>query len=82
MTDWNKQTIGGLIYRNDAGGLYQPRRMYQLPRKTEVAEVYLHLCEEQARPSVNETARLSKVSWAYANLVVPELKAIGITVDP
>ncbi len=82
MTDWNKPTVSGLVYKNDAGGLYQPGRMYQLPRKTEVAEVYLQLCEEQARPSVNETARISKVGWAYANLVVTELKAIGIIVDP
>jgi hypothetical protein len=82
MTDWNKQTVSGLIYWNDAGALYQPGRMYQLPRKTEVAEVYLRLCKELAHPSVMETAKLSKVSWAYANLVVTELKAIGMTVDP
>jgi hypothetical protein len=82
MMDWNKQTVCGLIYRNGAGGLYQPGRMYQLPRKTKVAKVYLQLCEEQARPSVNETASFSKVGWTYANIVGTELKAIGIIVDP
>ncbi len=76
MTDWNKPTVSGLVYKNDAGGLYQPRRMYQLLRKTKVAEFYLQLCKEQARPSVNETARISKVGWAYANLVDTKLKAI------
>jgi hypothetical protein len=82
MMDWNKQTVSGLIYRNNTGGLYQPRRMYKLLRKTKGAKVYLQLCEEQARPSVSKTARISKVGWAYANLVVTELKAIGIIVDP
>jgi hypothetical protein len=82
MTDWNKQTVSGLIYRNAAGGFYQPGRMYHFPRKTEVAKVYLRLCEEQARPSVSETTRISQVGWAYANLVVTKLKAIGIIVDP
>ncbi len=56
--------------------------MYQLPRKTEVAEVYLELCQEQAHPSVNLIAKLSKVSWGFANLVVTELKAIGAVSDP
>ncbi len=56
--------------------------MYQLLRKTEVAEVYLRLCEEQARPGVSKMARLNKVSWGYADLLVTELKAIGMTVDP
>jgi hypothetical protein len=37
--------------------------MYQLPKKSEVAEVYLQLCEEKAHPSIAETARLSRVGW-------------------
>jgi hypothetical protein len=82
MMDWNKQTISGLSYRNAAGGFYQPGRMCQLPRKTKVAEVYLQLCEEQACPSGSKTARISKVSWVYANLVVTKLKAMGIIMDP
>jgi hypothetical protein len=77
MTDWNKQIVSGLIYRNDAGNLYQPGRMYQLPRKTKVVKVYLLLREEHARSSISETTRISKVGWAYANLVVAKLKAIG-----
>jgi hypothetical protein len=36
MMDWSKQIISSLIYRNAAGNFYQPGRMYQLPRKTEV----------------------------------------------
>jgi hypothetical protein len=43
---------------------------------------HLQLCEEQAHPSISETARISKVGWAYANLVVTKLKAIRIIVDP
>jgi hypothetical protein len=69
MTHQNKQTVSGLLYTHDNGGLYQPPgRMYQLPWKTEVAKVYLELCEEQAHPSVNVTAKLSKVSWGFALL--------------
>jgi hypothetical protein len=58
--------------------------MYQLPRKTEVAEVYLGLCEDiyPRRPTVNETAKLSKVSWGFANDVITELKALGAVRDP
>jgi hypothetical protein len=83
MTDWNKPTVSDLIYRNAAGGLYhQPGRMYQLPRKTKVAKTYLQLCVTQANTSVNQANRISKVSWKFANLVITELKSIGVIVDP
>jgi hypothetical protein len=80
MTHRNKQTISGLLYKNNNGGFIQPGRMYQLPRK--VSEVYLELCKEPAHPSVKVTAKLSKVSWCFANLVVTKLKAIGAVLDP
>ncbi len=85
MSTWRYQTANGLVFRNDNGGLFQPGRMYQLPRKTEVAEVYLLLCKDKypQRPIINKTAQLSKVSWGFANQVVSELKALGvIVVDP
>jgi transposase len=82
MSDWNKPTVSGLLYENDAGGLYQPGRMYQLPKKSEVAEVYLQLCEEKAHPSIAETARLSRVGWDYAKLVITELLEDGVIQDP
>jgi hypothetical protein len=34
------------------------------------------------RPTVNETAKLSKVSWGFANQVITELKALGAVLDP
>jgi hypothetical protein len=82
MAKGDKATVSGYLATNEHGSLYQPGRMYQLPRKTKVAEVYLALCEEQAPPSINVTARLSKVSWGFANLVITELKSIGAVLDP
>jgi hypothetical protein len=39
--------------------------MYQIPKKIEVAKIYLGLLEDRCplRPTVNETAMLSKVGW-------------------
>ena len=84
MSNRRYQTANGLVFRNENGGLFQPGRMYQLPRKTEVAEVFLWLCEDAfpQRPTVNETAKLSKVSWGFANQVIIELKALGAVLDP
>jgi hypothetical protein len=62
---------------NNNGGFYQPGRMYQLPWKTKVADVY-----PEYYPSMNKTAKLSKVSWGFANLVITKLKAIGAVLDP
>jgi hypothetical protein len=77
-------TANGLVYRNENGGLFQPGRMYQLPRKTEVVEVFLWLCQDvfPQCPTVNKTAWLSKVSWGFTNQVIMELKALGAVVDP
>jgi hypothetical protein len=79
LTAFNSQPLIQLTFLDDAleQANRQGLRVYQLPRKTEVAEVYLELCEEQAHPSVNKTAKLSKVSWRFANLVIAKLKAIG-----
>ncbi len=84
MSYRKKQTVSGLVWVNENGGFFQPGRMYQLPRKTEVAEMYLDLLEERypLRPTVNETAIYSKVSWGFANQVITELKALGVVVDP
>ena len=84
MSTRRYQTANGLVHRNNNGRLFQLGRMYQLLRKTEVAEVYLSLCDDKypQRPTVNETAQLSKVSWHFANHVISELKALGTVVDP
>jgi hypothetical protein len=73
-----------LVYRNENSGLFQPGRMYQLPRKTEVTKVYLWLCKGKYPqcPTVNEMAKLSKVSWGFANQVIMELRALGAVVNP
>jgi hypothetical protein len=72
-----------LVYRNENGGLFQPGRMYQLHRKTEVTKVFLWLCKDNYPqcPTINKTAKLSKVSWGFANQVVMELKALGAVMD-
>jgi transposase len=84
MSYRNKQTVSGLVWVNENGGFFQPGRMYQLPKKTEVARIYLDLLELRypLRPTVNETAIYSKVSWGFANMVIVELKALGAVMDP
>jgi hypothetical protein len=58
--------------------------MYQLPRKTEVAEVFLWHCEDNYPqcPTIKDTAKLSKVSWGFTNQVIMELKVLGEVGDP
>jgi hypothetical protein len=69
MSYRKKQTVTGLAWVNDNAGFFQPGRMYQLLRKTEVVEMYLDLLEEcyLLHPTVNEMAIYSKVSWGFAN---------------
>jgi transposase len=78
------QSDNGLVDRNLNGGLYQPGRMYQLPKKTEVLAAYLWLLDNRypLRPSVRETAQISQVSWGYAKQVIVEYKAKGVVRDP
>jgi hypothetical protein len=85
MSSYRKrQTIRGLVWVNVNGGYFQPGRMFQLPRKTEVAKIYLDLMEARypCRPTVNETAVNSRVSWGFANMVINELRALGAVEDP
>jgi hypothetical protein len=84
MSTRRYQTANGLIFRNENGSLFQPGRMYQLPRKTEVTKVFLWLCKDvfPQRPTVNEMAKLSMLSWGFANQVITQLKALGAVLDP
>jgi hypothetical protein len=67
-----KQSVSGLVWVNDRGGYYQPGRMYPLPKKLKVAEIYLGLLEVRypLQPTVNEVAELGRVCWHYASLVI------------
>jgi hypothetical protein len=58
--------------------------MFQLPRKTEVAKIYLDLLEAhyQFCLTVNKTAVNSRVSWGLANMAINKLKALGAIEDP
>jgi hypothetical protein len=79
-----KQTVSGLVYVNDNGGYYQPGRMYQLPKKIKVAEIYLGLMEARypLRVSITEVAHMARVGWDYARLVVHELEFHGFIQVP
>jgi transposase len=79
-----KQTVSGLVWINEKGGYFQPGRMYQLPKKIKIAEIYLVLLEVRypLHPSVMEVSDLGKVSWRFANLVISELRALGAVGDP
>jgi transposase len=78
------QTASGLVWVNDRGGYYQPGRMYQLPKKLKVAEIYLGLLEVRypRHPTVMEVAELGRVCWHYASQVIYELKELGAVRDP
>jgi hypothetical protein len=69
---------------NKKGGYFQPGRMYQLPKKIEVAEIYLGLLEVSypTHPTIKEVANLGKVSWHIVNQVILELKVSGAVQDP
>jgi transposase len=80
-----RQTISGLVWVNENGGYYQPGRMYQLPKRIKVAEIYLGLLDERAyplHPSVREVSQLGECSWHVANEVITELKVLGAVEDP
>jgi hypothetical protein len=72
MTYRNKQTVSGLVWVNKYGGFFQPGRMYQLPKKTEVARIYLDLLElgYPLCPMVHETAIYSKVRWGFGKMLI------------
>jgi hypothetical protein len=78
------QSDNSFVKRNYNGWLYQPGRMYQLSRNTEVLEAYLCLLNNRylLRPTINEMAELSQVSWGYANQVIVKYKAKGVVRDP
>jgi hypothetical protein len=52
--------------------------------KEDCTAVFLWLCEDiyPQCPTVNKMAKLSKVSWGFANQVIMELKALGAVFDP
>jgi transposase len=79
-----KQTASGLVYVNDNGGYYQPGRMYQLPKKIKVAEIYLGLMEARypLRVTVTEVALSARVGWDYARRVIHELEFHGFIREP
>jgi hypothetical protein len=63
-----KQTVSGLVWVNENSGCYQPGRMYQLPKKIKVAEIYLGLMEIRypLRISVTKVAYMAQVGWDYS----------------
>ena len=84
MSYRNKQTVSGLGWVNENGGFFQPGRMYQPYKKTEVARIYLDLLELRypLRPMVNEKAIYSKVSWGFGKMLIIKLKALGAVMEP
>jgi transposase len=77
-------TTGGLVRQNQNGGFFQPGRMYGLPRKFGVGQVYLQLWQLNfpTRPSANELAREANVGWHYADKVITEIHLNDEIIDP
>ena len=39
----NPRFVSGLVVRNENGGYYHPGAMYDLPKKLELAEIYIDM---------------------------------------
>ena len=84
MADVPVVTTRGLLLENQNGGFFQPGRMYDLPRKFAVGQIYLQLLEFSfpAIPTALQLARESNVGWGYAAKVISEIHLHDEIIDP
>ena len=84
MDDIPEVSTRGLLHQNQNGGFFQPGRMYELPRKFEVGQIFLRLWELgfPVIPTALELARESKVGWEYADKVISEILLHDEIIDP
>jgi hypothetical protein len=80
----NPRFIHGLVVKNSNGGYYHPGTMYDLPKKTEVADIYMEMYWRlyPVKPSRERVAAEARVSPYYAEIVIRELTETGHVVDP
>ncbi len=80
----NPRFIHGLVVKNSNGGYYHPGTMYDLPKKTEVADIYMEMYWElyPMKPSRERVAAKARVSPSYAETVIRELTETGHVLDP
>ena len=74
----------GMVLANSNGGYYHPGTMYGLPKKREVADIYMEMYWRlyPVKPSRERVAAEARVSPSYAETVIRELTENGHVVDP
>jgi hypothetical protein len=80
----NPRFITALVVKNQNGGYYHPGTMYNLPKKMEVAEIYIHMYWTMfpVKPSRECVAAEAGVSPYYIERVIQEMLEIGEVLDP
>ena len=80
----NSRFIHGLVVKNRNGGYYHPGTMYDLPKKMEVADIYIEMYWElfPLQPSRRRVAEKARVSPSFAERVIRELTESGNVLDP
>jgi hypothetical protein len=80
----NPRFIHGLVVKNENGGYYHPGTMYDLPKKMEVADIYIEMYWElfPLQPSRRRVAAKARVSPSFAERVIRELTENGHVLDP
>jgi hypothetical protein len=81
---YNTRYIHGLVCRNQNGGYFHPGRIYDLPKKMEVAEIYIEMFWSMypEKPSRECVAVRARVSPSFAEKVMKELAETGHVLDP
>jgi hypothetical protein len=66
------------------GGFFHPDTMYDLPKKMEVAEIYIDMCWTMfpEKPSLERVGEKARVSPSFAEKVMGELSETGHVLDP
>ena len=80
----NPRFVNGLVVRNENGGYYHPGAMYDLPKKLEIAEIYIDMYWTMfpVKPSRERVGARAHVSPSFAERVIRELSETGGVLDP
>jgi hypothetical protein len=80
----NPHFVTGLVVNNQNDGYYHPGTMYDLPKKMEVAEIYIEMYWTMfpVKPSWDLVAARAHVSPYYAERVIRKLSEAGQVLDP
>ena len=80
----DERCVMGLVFRNQNGGYFHPGGMYDLPKKMEVAAIYVELYWTMfpEKPTCRCLAAKARVGVKYAFKIIKELSNTGHVLDP